>query len=114
MDDDFIKIREYLYEHDNAGIEEVSQATGVDRKVIFFLLKEERLIVGDENGCVNNLLTCEACKKPISTGRMCASCKKTVINELNRSIYTAPPLKPIKEEVEITNFKGVAKLQLKK
>ena len=58
LDEDFIKIRDYLYEHDRAGIEEVSEATGVPRKSIFNLLKEERLIVGDENGYSGGILKC--------------------------------------------------------
>ena len=114
LDEDFFKIKEYLYEHDRAGIEEVSDATGVSRKSIFYLLREERLLVGDENGCANNLLTCQSCKKPINTGRMCAGCKKEVLNELHRSVTPVTPPKQIKEESEEVSIKGVAKLQLKK
>ena len=116
LDEDFICIREYLYEHDGAGIEEVHEATGVSRKSIFYLLKEERLIVGDENGCVNGILTCEACKKPISTGRLCASCKNEVLSAIQESVgpVRRPKKMVVKEENEEVPFKGVAKLQLKK
>ena len=69
IDEDFISIREYLYDNDGAGIEEVHEATGVPRRTIMYLLKEERLIVGDENGKGCGFLTCESCKKPINTGR---------------------------------------------
>jgi len=115
LDEDFIQIREYLWEHDRAGIDEVSEATGVSRKSILYLLKEERLIVGDENG--NNgggILTCESCRKPISTGRMCAGCKKEVLSAIQESIgavSSRPKWRP--EPTTEKPFKGVAKLQLK-
>jgi len=114
LDEDFIKIREYLYDNEGAGIEEVSEETGVSRKSIFYLLKEERLIVGDENGVVNGLLTCESCKKPISTGRLCGGCKKEVIKALNDSVAPLPlPKKLMEEPPEEESFKGIAKLQVK-
>jgi len=115
MDQDFILIREYLYDHDGAGIEEVSEATGVTRKTIMYLLKEERLLVGDENG--NNgggILKCEACKKPINTGRMCAGCKKEIASALNESVSAVRlPKKITRETEEEEERRGVAKLQLK-
>jgi len=114
LDEEFVEIREYLYDHEGAGIEEVSEATGVPRKSIFYLLKEERLIVGDENGCVNGILKCESCKRPIPTGRMCSGCKKEVISALNESIgaYKLPKQVIEEDEVEIS-IKGLAKLQVK-
>jgi len=115
LDEDFILIREYLWENDKAGIEEVSEATGVSRRNILYLLKEERLIVGDENGKANAILTCESCKRPIHTGRMCAACKQEVVSAIQESV--GPAIKPrrYKEpDEEIKSFKGVAKLELKR
>ena len=113
VDEDFIKIREYLYEHDGAGIEEVSEATEVPRKSIMYLLKEERLLVGDENGSSGGILKCEACKKPINTGRMCAECKKEVLSAMQESVSSySRPIRRVEEKSE-DSIKGVAKLQLK-
>ena len=114
LDEDFIEIREYLYEHENAGIEEVSEATGVSRKSIFYLLKEERLLVGEDNENVSGILTCESCKKPIRTGRMCVFCKKEVITALNESIKIVRLPKPVEEDIEEKSIKGLAKLDTKK
>ena len=113
LDDDFLKIREYLYDHDGAGIEEVSEATGVSRKAIFYLLKEERLIVGNEDGEANGVLTCESCKRPIHTGKLCAGCKNEVLTALHQSVSAVrkPPQRP--KETSEESFKGVAKLSLK-
>ena len=114
LDEEFIIIREYLWEHDGASIEEVSEETGVSRKTILYLLKEERLLVGDENEAASGILQCEACKKPIYTGRMCADCKKQLITELNQSISVVKPLKRLPEPAEEVSIKGLAKLQVKK
>jgi len=113
LDEDFILIREYLYEHDGAGIEEVSEATGVSRKSILYLLKEERLIVGDENGEANGYLKCESCKRPIHTGRMCAGCKNEVLSAIQQSVAAVRKPKPMTVEQEEEALRGVAKLQLK-
>ena len=113
LDEDFIKIRDYLYEHDRAGIEEVSEATGVPRKSIFYLLKEERLIVGDENGNSGGILKCESCKRPINTGRMCAGCKKEVLSAIQESVGAVSRTKRRTEKPDKDSIRGVAKLQLK-
>jgi len=114
LDEDFIEIREYLWEHENAGIDEVAEETGVSRKSIMYLLKEERLTVGDESEPGSGILKCELCKKPIRTGRMCASCKTEVFSAMQDSIgavASKPKRRP--EPVEEESLKGVAKLQLK-
>jgi len=112
VDEDFIKIREYLYEHDGAGIEEVSEATGVTRKIIMFLLKEERLLVSSDSMGGGGILICEACKKPINTGRICESCKKEVISALQDSIrdVKSPIQRPESADEYPNKNKGVAKL----
>jgi len=114
LDENFIAIREYLYDHDHAGIEEVSEATGVSRKAILYLLKEERLIVGDEDGDGGGILKCESCRKSISTGRMCTDCKKEIFSAMQESVGAVvrkPPRK--KEAVDEEERSGVAKLQVK-
>ena len=115
MDEDFINIREYLYDHDGAGIEEVHEATGVPRKHIYYLLKEERLIVGDKDGDGGGLLTCESCRKPINTGRLCAGCKQEVMSAIQESYSPVPrPKRKVASEGMMEdNIKGVAKLQVK-
>jgi len=112
LDLDFFKVRDYLYEHDKAGIEEVADATGVARKAIMYLLKEERLLVGDENGYNGGILKCESCKKPINTGRMCAGCKNELIKALQPDAPLSKPKPLPNEDIEEESIKGVAKLQL--
>ena len=114
LDEDFIKIKEYLYENDGAGIEEVVEATGITKKAIMHLLKEERLIVGSDTGDIGAILKCESCKKPIRTGKMCADCKKEVMTVIQQNVSAVPlPKKKKEEDKEEVSIKGAAKLQLK-
>ncbi|ADQ41183.1 Flagellar operon protein YvyF [Caldicellulosiruptor acetigenus I77R1B] len=74
-EEDFKKVKEYLYDHPGATLPEVSNATGVSPEKILRFLKEERLeIVGESN----IILECERCGKAIKTGRLCDECKKEV------------------------------------
>jgi len=113
LDEDFILIREYLYDNDGAGAEEVSEATGVSRKTIIYLLKEERLLVGDKKG--RSILRCETCRKPINTGRICTNCKEEVQQAIQENISAVKAPRPVKAEEpeEEKPLKGVAKLQIK-
>ena len=114
LDSAWFIIRDYLYEHGNAGVEEVSYATGISKRYILYLLKEERLLVGNDNGDAGGFLKCESCKKPIRTGRMCVSCKNQIISEMNESISAISiPKKKEKEVEEEESMDGVAKLSLK-
>ena len=112
LDEDFIKIREYLYDNE-AGIEEVSEATGVPTKTIMYLLKEERLIVKDDSGRASGLLKCEVCKRSISTGKMCERCKNEIVTTLNESINFVSLPRRQSNDLESEPRKGIAKLSLK-
>jgi len=114
LDEDFIEIREYLWEHEGAGIDEVSEETGVSRKSIMYLLKEERLLVGNDSEPGSGILKCESCRRPIRTGRMCAGCKSEVLSAIQESVgVVASKPKRRQEPAKEESFKGVAKLQIK-
>jgi flagellar operon protein (TIGR03826 family) len=79
-EDEFKKVKEYLYDYPGSTVFEVSEATNVEVEKIMRFLKEERLQVSSDNP--NMLLECEKCSRPITTGRFCESCK----NELHSSM----------------------------
>ena len=62
VEDDFKKVRDYLYDH-----------TGFEEKIILKLLRQDRIEVVDEE---NSILKCKSCGKPIKSGRLCEECKK--------------------------------------
>ncbi|MGI6176575.1 MAG: MerR family transcriptional regulator [Christensenellales bacterium] len=100
LDRMFIKVREYLHDHSEADVAEVSEKTGVDQKYILKFLKEERLSLSGPSG----LLVCEQCKKPIETGRFCTSCRE-VFNQAFAPKTEPQKAKP-KEEPPLSKKKG--------
>ncbi|MDR3310584.1 MAG: hypothetical protein LBS90_04490 [Oscillospiraceae bacterium] len=83
-DADFEKIRSYLYENPAPKtLEDLSAVTDVKLSVIRFLLGEQRIQFGDtEKG---SSLTCKVCKKPISSGIVCESCKNAFVDQIKPS-----------------------------
>jgi len=77
-DEDFKRVREYVYDAPRATIEQISEATGVKSERILKFLREGRLIATDGAP----LLTCERCGRPIYTGRFCQDCAKELQGEL--------------------------------
>lgn len=71
-EEDFKKVRDYLYEVPAATMDEISEKTGVPVKKILDFMKEGRLILKKNN--INILLKCERCGEPILTGRYCDKC----------------------------------------
>ena len=82
FDKKFVLIRDYLYEYPNATVVEVVENTGVEENLVFHFLKEGRLEMKSASGWIR----CEKCGKPISSGRLCDSCKNAMSQVLNRAI----------------------------
>ncbi|OPJ56057.1 TIGR03826 family flagellar region protein [Alkalithermobacter paradoxus] len=80
--DDFIKVRDYLYDNPGATVKEVSEETGVSEKKILKFLKEERIEIADE---ANAILSCERCGKSIKSGKYCQKCKTELQKELSNA-----------------------------
>lgn len=71
-DEDFRRVKEYLYENPKETITVVSEETEVSEDKILRYLREGKLeITGDSAGI---LLDCESCGKAIRTGRYCDQC----------------------------------------
>ena len=93
IEEDFKKVRDYLYDHPGADIKEVAQATGVSERTIIKLLKDERIEVVEDS---NALLKCERCTVGIKSGRYCDECKSEIAKEListRESLKSKPDLK---------------------
>ncbi len=82
-DEDFKKVRDYLYDHPGASVQEVSEETEVSEQKIIKFLKQERIeIVEDENA----VLGCERCGVSIKTGKYCEKCKNDLKKELSAAL----------------------------
>ncbi len=82
--EDFKKVKDFLWDHPGLTIDEVSELFDVDPKTIKGWLREEKLSLAD--GTVADVLRCEKCGTPILSGRFCEKCKAGMINELKHSI----------------------------
>ena len=83
----------------------------VDVKMILHLLKEGRLLISDDNqGSI--LLTCESCKRPIKTGRLCEECRGELAKSFQEKMGSASvaPTKKAPKTDDVEKTKGVAKI----
>lgn len=90
--EDFQKVREYLFDHPNSTTLEVTKATGVDPKVISRLLKEGRLLADNIQVTDGEELRCEKCGQTIFKGRFCEKC----VGEMKTEFQKAVPSQAIK------------------
>jgi flagellar operon protein (TIGR03826 family) len=85
--EDFDKVRDYLFEHPNSPASEINQSTGVELKVISRFLKEGRLkMEGQDEG----IITCDKCGASIKSGRFCEACLQEMQSELKKAVRPAP------------------------
>ena len=89
-DQDFVKVKDYIYDHPTANVTEISEKTGVESVVVLRFLKEGRL---DVDGSME-LLNCETCGKAIPSGRFCNRCLADLQNAVDSGIRL-PKAKPI-------------------
>lgn len=81
-EDEFKKVKEYVYDNPGATISETSQETGVSVDKIMRFLREERLEIKSEDS--NLVLECERCGVPIKSGRFCERCKRDMNADFRR------------------------------
>lgn len=67
----FDVVKTYLETHPEAVLEDVSDATGVDRQIVLRFIRSGRIIVGRPQTFG---LFCERCGKAIATGLVCPEC----------------------------------------
>ena len=72
--DSFQKIRNFLAEHGAGNVYEISNATGVSRKVVEYFLLEEKLEITESSSV---RLMCQKCGALIKSGRLCDKCKQS-------------------------------------
>lgn len=92
LDMKFDEVREYVYDHPRAGMQQVAEETGVTVAQIKRWIREERLAFSDD---AQVGLECEGCGKMIRTGRFCEVCKTKHINSFNE--ITKPKIAPVKK-----------------
>jgi len=82
-EEDFKRVKEYLYENPGASLSQVSTALDVSVEKIKRFLREGRLEIVNQEG--NFFLECERCGKAITTGRFCDECEKQISHSLRQT-----------------------------
>ncbi len=77
-EDDYHRVRDFVYDHPGVTIQEVSEICDVPEKLIRQWLREEKL----ELIYLSHDLTCEVCGRPITCGRYCEKCRKRLVEDL--------------------------------
>ncbi|KPU26438.1 MerR family transcriptional regulator [Caloranaerobacter sp. TR13] len=95
-EEEFSRVKEYIYNNPGANIQLVSEETGVPVKKILRYLREGRLELKDEYN--NLILACERCGKPIKTGRFCDKCVVELQRELKGAVAKNESIRKNKEK----------------
>lgn len=93
LEDKFVEVKAYIYDHKGVGIHEVSEEMEVSVAQIKQWVREERLAFSDSSDIG---IDCESCGRTIKTGRFCKSCKDGLTNEF-KGVY-APPVEQRAEQ----------------
>lgn len=100
MDEKFVEVKKYVYDHPKIGINELAEEMEVSIRQIKRWVKEERLCFSEDSPVG---IECENCGTLIKTGRFCKECKGKLSNGLkdaagmNRPVAAAPVKKGSKE-----------------
>ena len=98
-EDDFLIVREYIYDNPNSTASEVAEETGVDEaKILKFLRQGKLQLKGDGVG-----YPCERCGKSINTGKFCDPCSQELKTEINKAFGIGSSSAPAKEEKKKTS-----------
>ena len=65
------KVKDYLYDHPGATVNEVHEETGVSERLILQFLRDDRIEIRESD---NTFLDCERCGTSITSGRYCDEC----------------------------------------
>lgn len=84
----FYEVKEYIRENPHAGVQDVADATEVDKKQLQQWVREERLQFSADSDVA---MQCEKCGKKIYTGRYCDSCKANMANSLSKAFAADAP-----------------------
>lgn len=80
LEQKFQEVKKYLYEHEQAKIEEVSKENNISIKQLKKWVQEERLTFKSLSSIG---LACSFCGRTISSGKYCKECKTKLLNDLN-------------------------------
>lgn len=79
------KVSQFLRSVDKASISDIHEATGVDEKTIFRMMKRGRVLSDFQI-----MYPCESCGELIYEGRLCEVCSRNITSQLKPAEWKAP------------------------
>lgn len=91
LDECFVAIRDYLDEHPNAKVAELSEELEIKEKTILDFIKQGRIMVREP------VLNCVNCGRPICGGDLCDECRSNIGGQISKVVDSK---KKEKERIE--------------
>ncbi|MEC9490262.1 MAG: flagellar protein, partial [Halanaerobiales bacterium] len=79
----FELVKNYLWDNPNSTIDQVAEATEVEKKLIIKFMKEDRL--ASKGLVIDFKLNCSRCGKEIESGTFCKSCRDKLVSQFKDS-----------------------------
>ncbi len=81
MEEQYLRVRDYLFKNPKESIDIVSKETDVEAKIILQMIREGRL----EMKAGQHGLTCRACSSPVDSGQYCTKCLGNISRNLKQA-----------------------------
>jgi len=82
IDDEFTRVREYIYDNPTSSVKDVSAATSVDTDAILKWIREGKIVLGESS----KIAFCERCGEHTEGDRFCPKCVRELTNGLKEGI----------------------------
>ena len=79
-EDDFAKVKEFLWDKVSSSVDAVHEKTGVSKERIIQFIRQGRILAAGLE--VEILLACERCGQSIAEGQYCKECRDQLIKSL--------------------------------
>lgn len=97
-EEDFSKVKNYIYDNGTASAQEVSEATGISLERINQYLREGRLEIPEGSPI---FIKCEMCSIDIRSGRLCPACASKLTHAMRVTMnFDDEQIGPIPKKME--------------
>ena len=82
-EEEFLKVKDYVYDNPSAKVEDIVEETGIEEKKILKWLQEGKLIPSKGT---NITYPCKNCGKPITSGEYCRNCIDLIKGDIKKGL----------------------------
>lgn len=82
IDDEFTRVREYIYDNPSSSVKDVAEGTGVESEAILKWIREGKIVLGEGA----RISFCERCDEPTDGSRFCPKCARELSQGLKSGL----------------------------